>query len=50
VVRVGSDQIIAGTAVTLLALGLTGTLYQTVYGARGAALTVPTAAPLPVPG
>jgi simple sugar transport system permease protein len=35
--------------VTLLALGLTGTLYQTVYGARGAALTVPTAAPLPVP-
>ena len=49
VVRLGSDQIIAGTAVTLLALGLTGTLYQTVYGAGGAALSVPTAAPAPLP-
>ena len=50
VVRLGSDQIIAGTAVTLLTLGLTGTLYQTVYGAAGAALSVPTAVPLAVPG
>ena len=49
VVRLGSDQIIAGTAVTLLALGLTGTLYQTVYGAGGAALSVPTSAPAPLP-
>lgn len=44
-----ADQIIAGTAVTLLATGLTGTLYRTVYGAAGAALTIPTVAPLPIP-
>jgi simple sugar transport system permease protein len=50
VVRAGSDQIIAGTAITLLALGLTGTLYQTIYGAAGAALSVPTSPPLPIPG
>jgi simple sugar transport system permease protein len=49
VVRVGSDQIIAGTAVTLLALGLTGTLYQAIYGASGAALRVPTSRPAPIP-
>ena len=50
VVRLGSDQIIAGTAITLLALGLTGTLYQTLYGAAGAALSVPTATPVAIPG
>lgn len=44
-----ADQIIVGTAVTLLALGLTGTLYRSVYGAAGAALTIPTVAPLPIP-
>ena len=45
-----ADAVIAGTAVTLLALGLTGTLYRAWYGARGAALSVPTIAPLAVPG
>jgi general nucleoside transport system permease protein len=44
-----ADQIIAGTAVTLLATGLTGTLYRTLYGAAGAALTIPTVVPLPIP-
>jgi simple sugar transport system permease protein len=44
-----ADQIIAGTAVTLLAIGLTGTLYRTIYGATGAALTIPTVRPLPIP-
>jgi ABC-type uncharacterized transport system permease subunit len=44
-----ADQIIAGTAVTLLATGLTGTLYRAIYGAAGAALTIPTVAPLPIP-
>ena len=44
-----ADQIITGTAVTLLALGLTGMLYRTLYGAAGAALTIPTLAPLPIP-
>jgi simple sugar transport system permease protein len=45
-----SDQIITGTAVTLAALGLTGTLYRTWYGAAGAALAVPTTPPVAVPG
>lgn len=44
-----ADQIIVGTAITLLATGLTGTLYRTVYGPAGAALTIPTIAPLPIP-
>ena len=45
-----ADQIITGTAVSLLALGLTGTLYRTVFGAAGAALLTPTIGPLPIPG
>jgi simple sugar transport system permease protein len=44
-----ADQIITGTAMTLLALGLTGTLYRTVYGAGGVALTTPTAEIYAVP-
>jgi len=40
-----ADAIIAGTAVTMLALGLTGTLYRALYGAQGAALSVPTLSP-----
>ncbi|MDQ8161473.1 MAG: ABC transporter permease [Gemmatimonadota bacterium] len=44
-----ADQIISGTAMTLLALGLTGTLYRTVYGAGGVALTTPTAEIYAVP-
>jgi simple sugar transport system permease protein len=45
-----ADQIITGTAVTLLALGATGTLYRTLYGAGGAALSIPTSGTTPVPG
>lgn len=37
-----ADQIITGTAITLFALGLTGTVYRTVYGSGGVALTTPT--------
>jgi energy-coupling factor transporter ATP-binding protein EcfA2 len=40
-----SDQIITGTAISLFALGLTGTLYRQVYGPAGAALTIPTMQP-----
>ncbi|HXD49763.1 MAG TPA: ABC transporter permease [Gemmatimonadaceae bacterium] len=45
-----ADQIISGTAVTLLAVGLTGTLYRSLYGAAGAALSIPTIGPWRVPG
>ncbi|MGQ0712628.1 MAG: ABC transporter permease [Gemmatimonadaceae bacterium] len=45
-----ADQIITGTAVTLLSLGLTGALYRVMYGAGGAALTIPTMAPVALPG
>lgn len=49
VVRWRADQVITGTALTLLALGTTGTLYRALYGASGAALTLPTSAPLRIP-
>ncbi|MEO6445391.1 MAG: ABC transporter permease [Gemmatimonadaceae bacterium] len=45
-----TDQIITGTALTLGALGLTSTLYHTVYGAGGAALSIPTLRPVALPG
>lgn len=44
-----SDQIIAGTAVTLLGLGVTGTLYRWEFGPSGAALTIPTMHVMPLP-
>lgn len=50
VLRLRADAVIAGTAVTLLALGLTGTLYRAVYGAQGAALSIPTLAAFSLPG
>jgi simple sugar transport system permease protein len=45
----GADQIITGTAITLLALGATGTLYRTLYGASGAALSIQTSTSLAIP-
>lgn len=44
-----ADQIITGTAITLLALGLTGTLYRALYGAAGAALSIPTSRRVAIP-
>ena len=44
-----ADQIITGTAITLLSLGLTGTLYRTVYGSAGVALSTPTVSVVPIP-
>lgn len=41
-IRIRADQIITGTAISLLCLGLTATLYQQIYGATGAALSIPT--------
>jgi simple sugar transport system permease protein len=46
----GTDQIVAGTAVTIFALGLTGALYRTMYGASGAALSIETMGAVEVPG
>ncbi|MEP6692164.1 MAG: ABC transporter permease, partial [Gemmatimonadaceae bacterium] len=48
--HLGADQIITGTAVNLLALGLTGALYEGLYGAQGAALSIPTTGPVVIPG
>ena len=45
-----ADQIIAGTAITLAAVGLTGTIYREAYGIGGAGLTLPTLAPVAIPG
>jgi simple sugar transport system permease protein len=45
-----ADQIIAGTAITLAAVGLTGTIYRGAYGTGGAGLTLPTLAPVAIPG
>lgn len=50
VVVLRANAIITGTAITLFALGLTGTLYRSIYGAGGVALSSPTAAVVPIPG
>lgn len=50
VVTLRAEQIVAGTALTLLALGLTGLLYRETFGTAGVALTIPTAQPIALPG
>ncbi|MCU0626293.1 MAG: ABC transporter permease, partial [Gemmatimonadaceae bacterium] len=45
-----ADQIIAGTAITLLGLGLTGALNRVLFGERGPGLELPTLAPVAIPG
>jgi general nucleoside transport system permease protein len=49
VIVLRADQIITGTALTLFSMGATGTLYRVLYGSGGAALNVPTNAPLSLP-
>jgi general nucleoside transport system permease protein len=44
-----ADQIIAGTAVTLGAVGLTGTIYRRAYGPEGVGLSLPTFPSTPIP-
>jgi ABC-type uncharacterized transport system permease subunit len=50
VVVLRADQIITGTAITLLSAGVSGTLYRVWYGASGAALGTPTSTPIIIPG
>ncbi len=50
VVGIRADQIITGTALSLLALGATAALYRAVFGAGGVALSIPTSVPLRIPG
>jgi simple sugar transport system permease protein len=50
VIWIRADQIIVGTALTLLSVGATGTLYRALFGSSGAALRIPTSEPLAIPG
>ena len=45
-----ADQIITGTAVTLGAIGITGTVYRQYFGPEGAGLSLQTMDPIAVPG
>jgi ABC-type uncharacterized transport system permease subunit len=49
VVWLRADQVITGTAITMLSIGLTGTLYRVMYGSAGAALSIPTIGPIALP-
>ncbi len=48
-IGLAADQIITGTAITMLGLGTTSTLYRVLYGDGGAALSTPTLSPIAVP-
>lgn len=48
-VGLGADQIITGTAVTIGGLGVTGAVYQVLFGATGIELSVPMLAPMTIP-
>ena len=50
VVGARADQIITGTAITLAAVGLTGTIYRQAYGFGGAGLSIPTLKSVAIPG
>ena len=50
IVTLRADQIVSGTALTLLALGVTGLLYRAVFGTTGVALTIPTVGSISIPG
>ena len=48
-VGLGTDQIITGTAVTIGGLGVTGAVYQVLFGATGIELSVPMLPPMTIP-
>jgi simple sugar transport system permease protein len=45
-----ANQIIAGTAITLGCIGLTGSIYRRAFGAGGPGLSIPTFGAVPIPG
>ncbi|HRN52255.1 MAG TPA: ABC transporter permease [Gemmatimonadaceae bacterium] len=49
VLRFGSDQIITGTAITVLGLGATGTIFHAFPERVGVGTVLPTTGPLPIP-
>lgn len=49
VVTLRANQIVTGTAITLLSLGVTGLVYRGIFGSAGVALTIPTARPIAIP-
>lgn len=50
VVRWRAEQIVTGTAITLVATGGTAALYHVLFGPEGAGLRVPVLHPVPIPG
>jgi ABC-type uncharacterized transport system permease subunit len=44
-----ADQIIVGTALNLLAIGVTGALYRALYGTSGTGMVLPTLPPIEIP-
>lgn len=50
VVTLRADQIITGTAISMLGLGATGALNLVVFGRGGVALRAPTLGPMGIPG
>ena len=49
-IHLRADQIVIGTAVNFLALGLTGYLYIDIYGEQGTPTTVPGIPDVNLPG
>ena len=50
VVRWRTEQIVTGTAITLVATGATAALYHVLFGPEGAGLRIPVVRPVVVPG